>query len=183
MPTYIFKSPVKIRVFNTFFQDSQIEWLSNKAALEQTLDEASVEGEPTDLADYIVTSDYDIERGYGPIDKAVTSIPVADIEVEKIDYGPSHAVALTKVHTSRKLTDEEVEKLKDYLRGQFADGWGEGFEQFPFYQFTTREKVEKTGYKEKMTYKYFAKFWYSDHSEMVYHEEDEWFITLEKVKF
>lgn len=36
---------------------------------------------------------------------------------------------VTEVQLSQPLTPEKLEQLTDWLEGQFADGWGEGFEQ------------------------------------------------------
>ena len=36
---------------------------------------------------------------------------------------------VTEVQLRKPLTLEELEQLTDWLEGQFADGWGEGFEQ------------------------------------------------------
>ena len=36
-------------------------------------------------------------------------------------------VAVIKM--TKPLFEEELESLKDYISGQFSDGWGEGFEQ------------------------------------------------------
>lgn len=36
---------------------------------------------------------------------------------------------VTEVRSSEPLTPEKLEQLTDWLEGQFADGWGEGFEQ------------------------------------------------------
>lgn len=38
----------------------------------------------------------------------------------------------TTVKTTRKLTDEELYHIEDYVTGQFSDGFGEGFEQRAF---------------------------------------------------
>lgn len=37
--------------------------------------------------------------------------------------------AVTKVEATKELSEQEIEMLKNYIEGQFADGWGEGFEQ------------------------------------------------------
>lgn len=34
-----------------------------------------------------------------------------------------------KVETDKDLTDEDIQKIKDYLTGQYSDGFGEGYEQ------------------------------------------------------
>lgn len=37
----------------------------------------------------------------------------------------------TVYDTNEELTEDELEKLGDYTQGQWSDGIGEGFEQFP----------------------------------------------------
>ncbi len=34
-----------------------------------------------------------------------------------------------KVETDKDLTPEDIKKVKDYLTGQYSDGFGEGYEQ------------------------------------------------------
>lgn len=63
----------------------------------------------------------------------VTSIIV---DVEKIG---ENIVSKTTVKAIRELTSQEIEKVKDYITGQFSDGWGEGFEQSPIDEYTTTE--------------------------------------------
>lgn len=36
-----------------------------------------------------------------------------------------------EVKTTKKLNDNELDEIKDYIEGQCSDGWGEGFEQTP----------------------------------------------------
>lgn len=47
----------------------------------------------------------------------------------KVDEGKLYSICVYEVN--EKLTDEELELLTDYTQGQWSDGIGEGFEQFP----------------------------------------------------
>lgn len=51
-----------------------------------------------------------------------------EIQVEAIN-GTLYGVAVCK--TNDTLSPVELEELKDYISGQYSDGWGEGFEQRP----------------------------------------------------
>ena len=57
-------------------------------------------------------------------EKVVSCFP----NVEQID-GRLYGVAVCQLKGS--LTPSELEELKEYCTGQYADGWGEGFEQHP----------------------------------------------------
>lgn len=57
--------------------------------------------------------------------------------------------AHTIIKANRELTDEEIEELKEYLTGQYADGWGEGFEQQPF---DIHKEITIDGYFENAYY-------------------------------
>lgn len=74
-------------------------------------------------------TELDSERGLAayiyesPLKQKVKSITVG---IEVIDGA---LYSKTKVESYGAFCEPELSKLKDYLIGQFADGWGEGFEQ------------------------------------------------------
>jgi hypothetical protein len=68
-----------------------------------------------DFAEYI-DEDYGIK-----IDSGYTHF--------EVDKGNLYSVCVYEVN--EKLTDEELKLLANYTQGQWSDGIGEGFEQFP----------------------------------------------------
>lgn len=73
----------------------------------------------------------------GPADDIIVSVAY--------DYQRGTVKAITGVRMSND-DPGAIEELKNYITGQFSDGWGEGFEQREFY-----EDNEDT--------KWFAHFW------------------------
>ena len=54
--------------------------------------------------------------------------------VKAIRLGVDKAGSVTEIDCKEVLTKEQEAALIDYLDGQFNDGWGEGFYQYPFYE-------------------------------------------------
>lgn len=67
------------------------------------------------------------EKGAGKIMAKVLS---AILSVELRD---GELMGCTTVRLKEPLNDVEMKALQEYLRGQFSDGWGEGFEQWEIY--------------------------------------------------
>ena len=65
---------------------------------------------------------FDEERNPGVKEKVVSAIPSVEIRDGKL-------VGCTTVKLRAPLTEPEMEDFKDYLKGQFSDGWDEGLEQ------------------------------------------------------
>lgn len=65
---------------------------------------------------------FDEERNSSLKEKVTSAVP--SVEIRERDLWGCTTVKLTS-----PLTDTEQKDLQDYLIGQFADGWGEGFEQ------------------------------------------------------
>lgn len=59
-------------------------------------------------------------------DKALS---VTSVKMLAIESSGSAAVYTLVVETSKKLTSDEIKKLKSAIDGQMSDGWGEGAEQ------------------------------------------------------
>ena len=48
-------------------------------------------------------------------------------------YENNNLYSIVEYESKEKLSDKELEELKDYTSGQLSDGIGEGFEQTPCY--------------------------------------------------
>lgn len=65
---------------------------------------------------------FDEEQNSGVKKKAESTVPSVEIRNREL-------IGCTTVKLKESLTDKEMADLKEYLKGQFSDGWGEGFEQ------------------------------------------------------
>lgn len=65
---------------------------------------------------------FDERRNHEVKAKILSAIPSVEIRNGEL-------AGCTTVRLEAPLTETEMEDLQDYLKGQFSDGWGEGFEQ------------------------------------------------------
>ena len=65
---------------------------------------------------------FDERRNHEVKAKILSAIPSVEIRNGEL-------TGCTTVRLEAPLTETEMEDLQDYLKGQFSDGWGEGFEQ------------------------------------------------------
>ena len=82
---------------------------------------ASLKGSGGDLMPY-----FSEQRNPGVKAKVLSAI----LSVELRD---GELMGCTTVRLKEPLNDVEMKALQEYLRGQFSDGWGEGFEQWEIY--------------------------------------------------
>lgn len=65
---------------------------------------------------------FDEDRNPGVKEKVLSAIPSVEIRGGEL-------MGCTTIRLKEPLTGLEMQVLQDYLKGQFSDGWGEGFEQ------------------------------------------------------
>ena len=65
---------------------------------------------------------FDEDRNPGVKTKVLSAVPSVEIRNGEL-------MGCTTVRLKEPLTEAEMKDLQDYLKGQFFDGWGEGFEQ------------------------------------------------------
>ena len=65
---------------------------------------------------------FDEDRNPGVKKKVLSAVPTVAIRDGEL-------MGCTTVKLKESLTEAEMQDLEDYLKGQFSDGWGEGFEQ------------------------------------------------------
>ena len=65
---------------------------------------------------------FDERRNHEVKAKVLSAIPSVEIRNGEL-------TGCTTVRLEAPLTETEMEDLQDYLKGQFSDGWSEGFEQ------------------------------------------------------
>ena len=84
---------------------------------------------------------YYLDDRYPEAKEKVRDIRIGVMELE------GEVVGLAVVRAIEELSQQGIEEIKDYLTGQYSDGWGEGFEQRPIKEW--REEVEYEEYDEE----------------------------------
>ena len=165
---YVFESPILISRYDT---TNDIEIESNflpyfeecKSALINAVDAEMQELRPRGFAEYLNE----------PLNSKINLILVV----------VQDSVAKTFVRAKEKLTEDEIKEIKDYMKGQFSDGWGEGFEQHSFYNEKEKgldeynyseaydqyledpdnnEKPNENDYVMDINIEYYAHFWQTE---------------------
>jgi hypothetical protein len=84
---------------------------------------------------------YYLDDRYPEAKEKVRDIRIGVMELE------GEVVGLAVVRAIEELSQQGIEEIKDFLTGQYSDGWGEGFEQRPIKEW--REEVEYEEYDEE----------------------------------
>ena len=140
--TYVYKLESNILCKEYYIEEDLCdEYILNNSnnsfsnELESSINYDMNEMGPKGLAEYI---DYDYLKLENDI-------------IESIIINVNNSKACAIVTAIRELTTEELEIIKDYIIGQYSDGWGEGFEQDPIAIYQTEyecydEEDEETYY-------------------------------------
>ena len=158
----------EFRIYNTLKAEScsseNMSWSEDPENFEWELNEA-IELDAVDLAEYA--------------DETIFAEKIKSIHIETEKFGGRlYGVAVCKA--ADNWNDTDTEALKTYLSGQYADGWGEGFEQRPISEYTETET--ETYYDEDEDEEYIGEysvsvevcvsFWQSDDGYRIMTEEE-----------
>ena len=114
--TYQFTSPIIVNFGDDTSFKSYCTPLSkayeNEEIIKQAVDDSMNNLGPKGLAVYLNKRNAGL---YGFVDSIIVTV--------------KNKEAFTTVITNQELNNGQIDELKDYIIGQFGDGWGEGFEQ------------------------------------------------------
>ncbi len=107
---------------------------------------------------------YYLDDRYPEAEEKVRDIRIGVMELK------GEVVGLAVVRAIEELSQQGIEEIKDYLTGQYSDGWGEGFEQREVDSWTETVEYEEYDEEEGEYYTYevderhylYVSFWDSD---------------------
>lgn len=100
----------------TYGDMEDISLLKDPALLKRLFDHITDNLEQTGLHEYM-------DKGYSSI---VTKMEITELNAD--------GTALWDIMVSKVLSEDEKEYILDFIMGQCSDGWGEGYEQYPFFE-------------------------------------------------
>ena len=122
-----------LKLYNTLTAFVASEDNSYTTCAEEYADELyeALKNDDTDLAEY--ADDYHGATYYKKLHKITMSV----------DWVGRKLYGLATCEVDDDWTDDDTAQLKEYLSGQYSDGWGEGFEQREIYSFKETETSEE----------------------------------------
>lgn len=125
--------------FSQAFQNEVVQLGSDTSYFEELCEAVEDDFEdtmgPSGLAEYL---DYEYEKlEDGIINSIMVTVAIKNNKV----------ISIAEVKANRELTPSELEIIKEYISGQYSDGWGEGFEQHAIKY--VDEEVEYEDYDEE----------------------------------
>ena len=122
-----------LKIYNTLSAQICSESTCFNAPAEEYADELfeALQKESTDLAEY--AGEYHGSTYY----KKLRKITMSAEWIGRKLYG------LATCEVSDNWTENDTAQLKEYLTGQYSDGWGEGFEQHEIASYTEIETAEE----------------------------------------
>ena len=122
-----------LRIYNTLIAQIASESDCYNAPAEDYAAELfeALEKDDTDLAEY--ADDYHGATYYKKLRKVTMSA----------EWYGGRLYGLATCEVDDDWTDDDTAQLKEYLSGQYSDGWGEGFEQREIASFTETETCEE----------------------------------------
>lgn len=158
-----------LKIYNTLevtVASDNFDWTEDAIVYADEIIEA-VENDDVDLAEY--ADEYHGATYYKKLESIKMSTELYD--------GTLYGCAICKV--SDDWNDEDTKQLKEYLTGQYSDGWGEGFEQREISEWSEEEEFEEyddeedeyyTEYYDVKHYAYVS-FWQSKNFKIMTEDE------------
>lgn len=155
----------ELKIYNTLFVQvvsDECHYICDAAVYANEIIE-KIKNEDIDLAVY--ADDYHGDSYYKKLRKITMGIELVGNEY----YG------LATCQVDDDWTDEDTDQLKEYLSGQYSDGWGEGFEDESLCRFTEMEQdydeENDEYYTYELEYDVYVCFWQNMNFKIMTEEE------------